>query len=112
LSQTRGPLFLSDSRRNRAQPITKWTWNKVIAAVADRADVPELTPHTLRHLCLTDLARAGWELKDIADFAGHASLETTRGYIQISGRELAAKLEAGMRNIHRWRTQMLAEEVI
>jgi len=112
LSQARGPLFLSNSRRNRAQPITKWTWNKVIAAVADRADVPQLTPHTLRQLCLTDLARAGWELKDIADFAGHASLETTRGYIQISGRELAAKLEAGMRNIHRWRTQMLAEEVI
>ena len=27
--------------------------------------------HTLRHLCLTDLARSGWELHQIATFAGH-----------------------------------------
>jgi integrase len=33
--------------------------------------MPQFSTHTLRHLCLTDLARAGWELHAIATFAGH-----------------------------------------
>ena len=34
LSRARGPLFLSESRRNRAEPLTLWTWSKVVAGVA------------------------------------------------------------------------------
>lgn len=107
LSCARGGLFLSESRRNRAQPVSIWTWSKVIAGVAARADLPNFSTHTLRHLCLTDLARAGWELHEIALFAGHRSLETTRLYIHLSGRELHAKLASGMASIHAWRTQRL-----
>jgi integrase len=59
LSTQRGPLFLSESRRNRAQPISIWTWSKVVTAIATRAAVPQFTTHTFRHMCLTDLARAG-----------------------------------------------------
>ena len=33
--------------------------------------LPAFSTHTLRHLCLTDLARSGWELHQIATFAGH-----------------------------------------
>jgi integrase len=29
LSRERGPLFLSESRRNHAQPISIWTWSEV-----------------------------------------------------------------------------------
>ncbi|GAB4440312.1 MAG: site-specific integrase [Chloroflexi bacterium OHK40] len=107
LSSARGGLFLSESRRNRAQPVSIWTWSKVIADVATSADLPNFSTHTLRHLCLTDLARAGWELHEIALFAGHRSLETTRRYIHLSGRELHAKLASGMASIHAWRTQRL-----
>ena len=64
---------------------------------------------TLRHLCLTDLARSGWELHAIATFAGHRSLSTTLQYIHLSGRDLAGKLARGMAQIHSWRAQMLAE---
>lgn len=109
LSRERGPLFLSESRRNRAQPISKWTWSKVIHRIATDADVPQFTPHTLRHLCLTDLAHSGWDLQDIATFAGHASIETTRLYVRLSGRELAAKLAAGMESVHAQRARSLAE---
>ena len=59
IANTRGPLFLSESRRNFATPITLWTWSKVIRGIADRAGLPQFSTHTLRHLCLTDLARAG-----------------------------------------------------
>lgn len=109
LTRERGPLFVSASRRNRGRPIAIWTWSKVVAAITRRADVPRFTTHTLRHLCLTDLARAGWDLHEIARFAGHRHTQTTLQYIHLSGRDLAAKLERGMAEIHAWRVRQLAE---
>ena len=55
LSRARGPLFLSESRRNRADPLTLWTWSKVVRRTALAAGVPRFSTHTTRHLCLTDL---------------------------------------------------------
>ena len=75
-------------------------------------DVPALSvsaTHTFRHLCLTDLARAGWDIHEIATFAGHRSIQTTLLYIHLSGRDLSAKLAASMAQIHARRIQMLAE---
>jgi site-specific recombinase XerD len=109
LGQSRGPLFLSESRRNYTQPISIWSWSKVILAIARRARVERFSTHTLRHLCLTDLARAGWDIHEIAAFAGHRSIQTTLLYIHLSGRDLSAKLAACMTQIHARRTQMLAE---
>ena len=71
--------------------------------------MPRFTTHTLRHLCLTDLARAGWDIHEIATFAGHRSVQTTLLYIHHSGRDLARKLAAGMAQVHAQRTRMLAE---
>jgi len=109
LSSARGPLFLSTSRRNRAAPITLWTWSKVVRGIAERAGVLRFSTHTLRHLCLTDLARAGWELHLIATFAGHRNPQTTLQYIHLSGRELAAKLAHSMAEMHAWRVAQLGE---
>jgi integrase len=109
LSVARGPLFLSWSHRNRAQPITMWTWSKVVRSLALRADLPRFSTHTLRHLCLTDLARSGWELHAIATFAGHRNPSTTLQYIHLSGRELAEKLASAMTEVHAWRTTQLSE---
>jgi integrase/recombinase XerD len=108
LSAARGILFLSESRRNRAAPITLWTWSKVVRALALRAGVPQFSTHTFRHLCLTDLARSGWELHAIARFAGHRSVATTLQYIHLSGRDLAARLARGMAEVHAWRRRALA----
>ena len=56
--------------------------------------MPQFTPHTLRHLRLTDLARAGVDLHDLATFAGHRSIDTTMQYIHLSGTDLAERLAA------------------
>jgi integrase/recombinase XerD len=109
LSRARGPLFLSESDRNLAQPISIWTWSKVVKGIADRAGVLQFTTHTPRHLCLTDLARNGWDIHEIALFAGHRSIQTSLLYIHLSGRELGAKIERGMASIHEWRAKMLGE---
>jgi integrase/recombinase XerD len=94
ISRSRGLLWLSESRRNHAQPMTLWTWSKVIRRIAVAAEVPRFSTHTMRHLCLTDLARMGWELHAIATFA-------------LSGRDLGEKLNRGMEQIHAWRLETL-----
>ncbi len=71
------------------------------------ADVPRFSTHTTRHLCLTDLARMGWEIHAIASFAGHRSTESTMRYIHLSGRELSERLNASMSHLHAWRVGML-----
>ena len=92
LTRARGPLFVSESRRNAGGPLSFWSWSKVVHSLAERAGLPQLSTHTFRHLCLTDLARAGWELHEIASFAGHRNTSTTLIYIHLSGRELTAKI--------------------
>ena len=108
VGQKRGRLFLSESRRNYSDPISIWSWSKIALRIARRAGVPRFTTHTPRHLCLTDLARAGWDIHEIATFAGHRSVQTTLLYIHLSGRDLARKLAATMAQIHSQRTDMLA----
>lgn len=107
ISRARGSLFLSESRRNHAEPLSLWSWSKIVRRVALAADVPRFSTHTTRHLCLTDLARMGWEVHAIATFAGHRSTDSTLRYIHLSGRELAAKLNSSMAQIHAWRVEML-----
>src|SRR6202171_1828441 len=40
LSRARGGLFLSESHRNHAEPITLWTWSKVMRRIALAANLP------------------------------------------------------------------------
>ena len=107
ISRARGPLFLSESRRNHGQPLTLWSWSKIVRRLAVAADLPRFSTHTTRHLCLTDLARMGWELHAISAFAGHRSSESTLRYIHLSGRDLAGKLSKSMDHIHAWRVEAL-----
>lgn len=85
-------LFLSESDRNFRQPITKWSWSKTVRRLALQADMPLFSTHTLRHLRLTHLARAGWRLHDIATYAGHRNVQSTTLYIHLSGEDLLRKI--------------------
>ena len=109
ITTARGALFVSESPRNRAAGVSPWTWSKVVRSIAVRAGVDAFSTHTLRHLCLTDLARSGWELHQIATFAGHQSTQTTLRYIHLSGRDLADRLAGGMSQIHQQRIAQLSE---
>ena len=63
ISRARGPLFLSESRRNLAEPLTLWSWSKVVRRAALEAErCPAISTAKTRHLCLTDQARMGWEV--------------------------------------------------
>ncbi len=111
ITKARGPIFISESPRNSGHPISIWTWSKVAARIALVSGATRFSTHTLRHLCLTDLARSGWDIHEIATFAGHRSLETTKEYIHLSGRDLAGKLQNGMAQIHNWRVAQMTGQV-
>jgi site-specific recombinase XerD len=106
--RTPGSLFRSESTRNRGKPISLWTWSKTVQSIATRAGVPKFSTHSFRHLRLTDLARAGWSIEEIAQYAGHRDLQTTLMYIHLSGRELAAKFRRTMDSLHTRREKLLS----
>ena len=112
LGQPLGPLFLSESRRNKGQPITFWTWTKTVEALGKRAGLPLLTTHTLRHLRLTDLAQANWKLPQIAAFAGHSSIATTMIYVHLSGRELRERFRQTFDSMLDWRQETLKTSLL
>ncbi|MFA5508636.1 MAG: tyrosine-type recombinase/integrase [Vulcanimicrobiota bacterium] len=47
-----------------------------------------LSAHQLRHACATHLVEAGMELEHIQQILGHANLDSTRRYAQVSQRQL------------------------
>jgi integrase/recombinase XerD len=105
-----GLLFRSQSDRNRTQGVTADTWDKVVERIAKRTSLyHRFTTHTLRHLRLTDLARAGMDIHAIAQYAGHRSLETTKLYLKLSGRETAERVRICLQDLDK-RLERLREE--
>lgn len=102
LSIKRGPLFLAESHRNVASPLSLVMWSKVVEGLADRTGLPQFTTHTPRHLRLTHMARAHMDLHQIATYAGHASLETTMLYIHLSGIELTEAVSRSLAGFESW----------
>ncbi|GGL68070.1 integrase [Streptomyces anthocyanicus] len=103
-----GPLFRSTSNRNHGAPLGPSSWSKTVERIASKAGATRLSTHTLRHLRLTDLARADWTIDQIAQYAGHRDLATTMRYIHLSGRELAARFHRANTTIHADRERLLA----
>ncbi len=103
-------VFLSESPRNRRMPITSYTWTKVVERMASRSELPRLTTHTMRHLRLTDLARAGLDMHHIATLAGHRVLQSTLIYIHLSAHDLTEALARTMGSLAVPRYPLLGRE--
>ncbi len=84
-------LFLSLARNRPSGPLVPRALNKLVAAYAERAGLPEdrRTPHVLRHTFCTLLADGGQGLEVIAELAGHADVRTTKGYVSVSSERRA-----------------------
>lgn len=55
----------------------------------EAANMPNpLTPHVLRHSCATHMIEAGAEVRVLQEFLGHASLQSTQRYLNVSHEQL------------------------
>lgn len=87
-----GPLFLSESPRNPAGPLRPGAFNDIVDRLRTRLFLPQLHPHTFRHLRCSVLKRCGVDLADIALFAGHASTQTTQLYVHLAPSEVGRRI--------------------
>lgn len=92
VNQQAGLIFISESPRNKGQPISKWSWSKIIDGLAKQAGVAGFSTHSLRHLRLTHLAQSGWKLHEISAYAGHRNPQTTLMYLHLSGTDLLSRM--------------------
>lgn len=66
----------------------------IVMQYAHKADVDEVTPHTLRHACATHLLDAGADLRLIQEVLGHSSIASTQRYTHLSGSKMQEKFHA------------------
>jgi integrase len=73
----------------RGAPLSAAGLDEIVRSARQRAGLPELTCHQLRHTCFTRLRQAGMALEAIQAQAGHRSIESTRVYLHLTDAWLA-----------------------
>ncbi|CAN5922695.1 site-specific tyrosine recombinase XerD [soil metagenome] len=86
-----GPWLLCNQRGGRLTRQGAW---KIVKAHADRANLSALvSPHTLRHSFATHLLDGGADVRVVQELLGHASVNTTQIYTQVSTTRLRSVYE-------------------
>ncbi len=104
-AQANGPLFLSDSQRNPGQPLSKWTVKDIFDRISDALQIPQLTPHKMRHLMLTELKKSGMDLLDVSRYARHRKITSTEIYLHTDLSDLARQVN----KVHQHIEKLLAQ---
>jgi integrase/recombinase XerC len=80
-------------------PLTEAGLRRIFRSHRASAGTPRVRPHRLRHTYGTQLAAAGIGLLVLRELMGHASPETTAGYVHLSAAALAAEYAAARARI-------------
>lgn len=75
---TPGPLFATST----GTAMDPRAAHRLLGRLGDRADIPGLHPHTLRHTFATSAVDAGSDVLKVATALGHASPSTTMRYVR------------------------------
>jgi integrase/recombinase XerC len=76
------------------RPLTEAGMRSLFRYHRQRSGALRVRPHRLRHTYGTELAAAGIDLLVLRELMGHASPETTAGYVHLSSEHLAAEYAA------------------
>jgi len=105
-----GPIFLSDSHRNPGCPITKWTVKDIFDRIRDELHIPQLTPHKMRHLMLTELKKSGMDLLDVSRYGRHRKIASTEIYLHTDLSDLARDVNKAHHRFEKLLEQIEKEE--
>lgn len=85
--RSRQVLEIRKSRRGGTTgPFTdlnRWTVTDRWKIMRKSLNLPDVTPHTLRHTCCTRLVLGGVDVKRVMQWMGHSAIVTTMRYMQI-----------------------------
>ena len=105
-AEATGPIFLSDSHRNPGQPLSKWTVKDIFDRISDALQIPQLTPHKMRHLMLTELKKSGMDLLDVSRYARHRKIASTEIYLHTDLSDLARQVNKVHQHVEKLLVQM------
>jgi len=91
----RREIFLQHLGRKRGTPVSSGVVSAIVYRGLRRAgiDAPIAGAYVLRHTVANRMVRSGTSLKEVADFLGHRSLDTTTIYAKL---DVAALREVAM----------------
>lgn len=98
------PAILINDRGHRPSRVDVWRW---LAAWSLRAGFPEpVSPHRFRHGCATALLEGGADLRSIQMLLGHASIQTTQIYTNVTTSTMTRTVDehhplSGMKDIEK-----------
>ncbi len=73
-------LFLN----TRGKPLTRQLAWTAIQAIAERAGIEGVSPHTFRHSFATHLLQGGADVRIVQEMLGHSSVTTTQIYTKVT----------------------------
>ncbi len=75
------PALFLNTRGGRLSRQSAWA---ILREASDRAGVPDVSPHTLRHSFATHLLSGGADVRTVQELLGHASVTTTQIYTLVT----------------------------
>lgn len=73
-------LFLN----RRGRPLSRQSAWECVSQAAARAEIPGVSPHSLRHSYATHLLERGADVRTVQELLGHASVTTTQVYTLVT----------------------------
>ncbi len=91
LTKDSSPAILINDRGHRPSRVDVWRW---LASWSAKAGFSEpVNPHRFRHACATALLESGADLRSIQMLLGHASIQTTQIYTNVTTRTMVNTID-------------------
>jgi integrase/recombinase XerD len=100
LSQARPVLMIREESalflNHRGNRLTRQGFWLILKSYANRAEIDDITPHTLRHTFATHALGRGVDLREVQQLLGHVSISTTQVYRRMATISGAQSVGAGL----------------